>query len=269
MPNTAVRAAATGLPEINRRRLLVGLAAASAAAATITAEATAAPVENPTLLALIAELPAIAQAYHAAQRDYADMVKQWNAATPWAPDELTAPGIAWPHDPVEQPGKAEMKALGGFLWRKGDDFPRRIVVKAWEVDWKLLETKRALRKAKKYGPVADCLWAEEEIKRLKTLYATAKTYETEFAECKKQALADHERLYPAKDAAHEALEKHIAMIMDTPDWTMEGLVIKTQALAEWDRVGTRGFDKVAFKHGRDWHGQIATSILRHAQGGVA
>ncbi|MBZ9981349.1 hypothetical protein LB521_09275 [Mesorhizobium sp. BR-1-1-8] len=36
MPNTAVRAAAEGMPALNRRRLLLGLAAASTAAAAIT-----------------------------------------------------------------------------------------------------------------------------------------------------------------------------------------------------------------------------------------
>ncbi|RWK54300.1 hypothetical protein [Mesorhizobium sp.] len=49
MPNTTVLAAAEGMPEINRRRMLLGLAAASTAAAAITVASAAgcAPAEHP------------------------------------------------------------------------------------------------------------------------------------------------------------------------------------------------------------------------------
>ncbi|TIL84652.1 MAG: hypothetical protein E5Y73_32330 [Mesorhizobium sp.] len=70
MPNTTVRAAAEGMPDINRRRLLLGLAAAStaaAAAATFTIiDATAAPSvadaipamrEKTSLDAMLLDLP--------------------------------------------------------------------------------------------------------------------------------------------------------------------------------------------------------------------
>jgi hypothetical protein len=268
MPNTTVPAAAEGLPQINRRRLLLGLAAASTAAAAFIVDAVAAPVENPKLLALAAELPAIAEASRVAYRAYKDMAKRWSSATPWAPDELTVPGTAWPTDDFKQPGDAELKALGGYLWRKGDEFPRRIVVKSWQVYGDLLDARRQKRQAKKIGSLTDFAHYEDEEMRLKKLLATAKDYEAKFRRVRTAAKADHERLWPAKDSAREALENHVAAIMDSPDWTMEGLVIKAQALAEWDRVD-EGFEKLAFKHGHDWHGQIATSILRHALGGAA
>lgn len=53
MPNTAVRAAAEGLPAINRRKMLLGLAAASTAAAAVTV-ATPAPaaVHDPLIDAI-------------------------------------------------------------------------------------------------------------------------------------------------------------------------------------------------------------------------
>jgi hypothetical protein len=266
MPNT-IPAAAEGMPAINRRRMLLGLAAASTAAAAVTIEAVAAPAENPKLITLAEELPAIAAAFHVARGGYRQMEKQWNASTPWAPDELTAPGIASPYGDVKQPGEAEGQALGVYLWRAGDDFPRRIVVQSWQVHRQIWETRTNLRKAKKNGSIADCLLAEEEIKRLKKLQATATAYETKFRRVKEQAHADHERLWPAMNNARDAFEKHVAAIMDTPDWTMEGLVIKAQALAEWDRGG--GINRLAVRYGMDWHGQIAASILRHAKGGVA
>lgn len=257
---------AEGLPQINRRRLLLGLAAASTAAATVNAAAT--PAENPALLALVAELPAMAEAYHVERHAYKDMEKKWNAATPWAPDDLTVPGIAWPQWDDKQIGDAESKVLGGYIWREGDDFPRRIVVESWCVYGQLGAVRRQKRHAKKAGSLPDFAHYEEEEKRLKKLLATAESYEASYSETKKKARADHEAMSPVKYGARDALENHVAAIMDTPDWTMEGLVIKAQALAEWDRVGD-GMEKLAFKRGTNWHGQIAASILRHAAGGAA
>lgn len=269
MPNSTVPAAAEGLPAINRRRMLLGLAAASTAAATVTVATAAAPAENPKLLALAAELPAVAAAYHAVNDEYLATYKDWDAKTPWAPDELTAIGTGWPYEVPDQPGEPEKNALGGFLWRKGDDFPRRIVVKAWEIDSQIWEARREKRRAKKAGSIADFMVAETEIARLKKLYAVASAYEDQFREVKAQASAWHKEAYPLKDARHEALEKHVAAIMDEPDFTMEGLIIKAMALAEWDKCGDRFGDKLAFRHGQNWHGQIAESILRHARAGSA
>lgn len=271
MLKNSVPAAATGLPQIDRRRLLLGLAAASTAAAsgTVAMAVPAAASENPKLIALAAELPAIVEAYRVANRAYGDMTAKWNSATPRAPDELTVPGIAWPEWNDKQPGEAEKKALGGYLWRKGDDFPRRIVVHAWHVKQDLYAVRREKRRAKKIGSLVDFAHHEEEEKRLKKLLETARTYEAKYRQVKVAAKADHDSLWPVKDGAKDALEIHITAIMDTPDWTMEGLVIKAETLAEWDRSGDGVFEKVAFKHGQNWHGQIAASILRHAQGGMS
>lgn len=273
----AARANDEALPEtpsINRRRMLLGLAAASTAAAAIAVPAISAmpsplaPAENPKLIALAAELPAKAKAYHKARRAYDVMFKRWQDATPWAPDELTALGTAWPHDDPKQPGDPEMKLLGGFLWRKGDDFPRRIVITSWETNRRRCDARRAVRAAVRNGNVADRLRADEELQEARRLHKVEETYRKEFGRLNKLAHADHERLYPAKDNALDALERHVAAIMNEEDRTMEGLIIKAQALAEWNRVGKRPIDKIAFRHGGNWYGLIATSILRHAEGGA-
>lgn len=269
MTNDATRANAQALPEINRRRMLLGLAAASTAAATATVATTATLAENPKLLALAIELPGVAAAYHAINDEYRATYENWDAKTPWAPDELTTAGTGWPNDVPDQPGEPEMKVLGGFLWRQGEDFPRRIILKAWQIDRQIREARRAKRRAKKVASMADFMTAEIEIARLKKLYNTAATYERQFREVQAQARAWHKEAYPLKDARHEALEKHVAAIMDEPDATMEGLIIKATALAEWDKCGKRYTDRLALRHGQNWHGQIAASILRHAQGGAA
>ncbi|MGX5803371.1 hypothetical protein ACWGS9_19245 [Bradyrhizobium sp. Arg314] len=274
MPNTIVQAAGEAMPaaNLNRRRLLLGLAAASAAAAaTVPSNAAAVPAENPELLALSANLPAIVDECLVATRVVREIEKRWYAATPRAPDELTVAGTGEPYE-RNQPGNPEPGLLYGSLWRKGEAFPRRIVVTASGLNWPMAHAKRRLRKAKKEGNAADYLQAEEELARLKKLQATASNYETEFADLKEKAKAEYDPAWPIKSELMEKLEKHIAAIMRAEDRTIEGLIIKAQALGEWDRVTSAdkgGIYKVAFRHGANWHGQIAASVLRHAKGGVA
>lgn len=254
---------------INRRHMLMGLAAASTAAATATLATetqAASPAENPKLIALFEELPPIVATFHEINDAYRAEYKAWQARTPWAPDELTVKGNGWPYDVPQQPGEPEMKVLGGFLWRVGDDCPRRIVSRSWRVETNIWLQRQAKRRAKKEGSLSDFMAADAEIRRLKKLFATAKAYEQDFAEVERQAKAWHDQA-DKPTAQRDALEKHIAAIMDEPDFTMEGLVIKAQALAEWDRVGNRWCERLAV--GREWHSQLAASILRYAQGGAA
>lgn len=265
--SNAIQTTGEALPAINRRRMLLGLAAASTAAAVVTVDAVAAPAENPDLIRLAAELPALVKIFHDAQRAYDEWEDGIYALTPWAPDELTVPGTAWPYDDPKQPGETEIKALGGYLWRRGEQFPRRIVVRSWRVSGELMRAKAALRKARKNESVSDCMVAEDEVGRLTKLLKVAAEYEKSFQEIKERASREHKGRSTWE--LQGELEEYIAAIMATPDWTMEGLIIKAQALAEWDRVGGKKMHKVPFRHGADWHGQIAASILRHAKGGAA
>ncbi|MDL2410800.1 hypothetical protein PY650_35725 [Rhizobium calliandrae] len=251
---------------IDRRRLLLGLALASTAAVipdNSGAHASKLP-ENPKLIALDAELPAVAEAYHTAYRAYREMEKRWNEATPRAPDEITELGIRSPLEGPKQNGEAEMLALGGYLYRPGEEFPRRIVVETWNIGRQIDAARRTKRHAKKNGAVADFLAAEEEIKRLKKFHASVSAYEAKLRESKWMARADHERLFPVRNQKLIAFARHVGAIMSEDDWTMEGLVIKAAALVEWNRVCMR--DRLyASLDGADWHGSIAASILRHAE----
>ena len=263
MPNT-VPAAGEAMPAamINRRRMLLGLAAASTAA-TVTVATAATPAENPELIRLANELPAIAAAYHAALKADREVKSYWDGMA-WAPDELTVPGTAWPHDDNRQPGKPEEKLTSGYLRREGEKFPRRIVVTEWETERKIRQKRSHLQKAKKEGRLADCLALEEEISRLTKLKRIAADYEATFRELGAKAKEEHRKFWPVTHDRLDDLERHVAAIMDEPDHTMEGLLIKAQALSEWNR--TEKLHRLPFKHRLDWHGQIAASILRHAGG---
>ncbi|RWP32230.1 MAG: hypothetical protein EOR04_33120, partial [Mesorhizobium sp.] len=115
MPNTTVRAAAEGLPAINRRRMLLGLAAASTAAAAITAASAAgcASVENPELVRLGNRLPEAAAEYRAALEEIEWIAAEWKHRWPLAPDEIT-----WPRGDYTN---GERDIAGRFLRRPGEE----------------------------------------------------------------------------------------------------------------------------------------------------
>lgn len=254
--------------QMNRRRMLLALAAASWNATALPASADASTAENPELIRLAAELPAVAAAYHDFDGPYQAEYDAWQRRTPWAPDELTEKTTCHPHESPTY-ARTEMKVLGGYLWRQGDEYPRQIVLSPWGIETRIRMARKRKRNAKKAGRMADYMAAEAEIAHLVELAAKAEAYQERYDAVKAEAEAWSKAATPIRHALHEALEKHIAAIMDQPDHTMEGLIIKAQALAEWDRVGTRYFDRVAFKHGQNWHGQIAASILKHAGGAAA
>lgn len=267
MPNL-VPAAGEAMPSIttNRRHFLLGLAAASAAAAASTPVAAIA-AENPKLIELANQLPAVAQAYHAAYRAYWEMGQRSMAATPLAPDEITEMGASNPCTEPQQ-GETECYATGRYLFRKDEKWPRRIMDTCWQIDLQINRVRKAKRLAKKAGAAAEFLDAEEEIRQLKTKLARVKPYEAEREHARAAAQADHERLYPIREQAFEAFATHVSAVMAEADWTMEGLIIKAATLMEWSRL-----DKHEKLHGHilgaDWHASIAESILRHAQGGVS
>lgn len=272
MPNP-VQANAEGMPEINRRRLLLGLASASTAAAVgvipAVAKATAQIAENPRLLELASELPALVAAHNEAQQAQDAVEAKWDAVWPWAPDELTAPGTAHPWE-GRQPGEAEKMVMGGYLWRKGDAFPRRIVVTTRMLNGEFNLVRYHLRvlskgKKKKSGGKTEAAW-HDEFARLERLHGIAETYERECARIQGPAKAEFETKWTVTHRLRDKMEDLIAAMMNEPDLTMEGLLIKAQALAAWDKSG-KGMAKLAIRHGKAWHGQIAASILGHAEGG--
>lgn len=250
---------------VDRRRFLLGLAAASTAAAT--AQASAAPTENPKLIKLANALPAVAATYHEAYGAYEDTMQRWRINTPLAPDEFTEIGTGCPRE-TRQPGETEVYATNSYLYRKGEKYPRRIVRNRWTIYREIDQFRRIKRAAKKNGAIAEFLNAEEKLADLKILHAKIREYEDAYRDAKAACHADHERLYPIREKALHALADHVSAIMAEPDWTMEGLIIKAETLIEWDRLEKN--DKL-YAHilGSDWHASIAAAILRHGDRGAA
>lgn len=260
MPSAIVRAAATGLSSVlfDRRRMLLGLAAASTAAATATAALEPSASENPELIRLAKELPALADQYHAAWKHQRDTEAKWAPQWPTAPDEITQPGTkgGW--------GGWEKTFQGAARKRSNEDHPRQLIpsssfgysVRRAE---RALKSKRLLTTGSAEGRTR-AEW-EAELAEDKRCLALAQAYEAEIKRISETS--GYEASWKAHHAASNALADHVALIMAEPDRTMEGLIIKAEALEAWS--GVEWFHRATRPGSADWHGQIAASILRHAK----
>jgi hypothetical protein len=258
MPNAHVAAAATGLPSVtfDRRRMLLILAAASTAAATTTVAASSAVSENPELIRLAQELTVIDAQYRAAQAHQVSIEAKWIPLWPLAPDDISEPGR-----PGRDGNPIERSFQDGALRRRGEAEPRRLIP-AHHFRYGADRARRIL-KGKKLaaGPVDGRSRAEWEAELLEDerCHALAVNYAAETKRIREAS--NYTASWKAHAAAAKALEAHVALIMDQSDFTMEGLIIKAQTLEVWGRVA----ELYRMSHrGADWHGQIAASILRHA-----
>lgn len=250
----------TTATRINRRHMLLGLMAASSAAAATTAVAVAAPrgTENAELLRLGDELAALETGYVAARKHQDDVARTWAPKWPLAPDAITTPGRKswW--------GNIERTFYGGALLREGEEHPRQLIT-SQDLEWRISNAERAL-KSKRIGSGQKASgrdrqeW-ETELEECRRLLPVASAYEGE-TKCITEA-ANYTAAWKAVEVATKALSEHVASIMAQPDETMEGLLIKAEALASWGRV--KSTDQLwAIYVPHNWHGQIAASILRHA-----
>lgn len=247
---------------VDRRRLLLGLAAASAAAAgPVVAEAAVTVAENPELIRLADELPAVYERYVQSWHEDRAIRDKWYAVWPLAPDEISEVTDPGAKDAWSTPGEKESSFEGGFLWRKGEKFPRIITAKSWWVRNELRAAKRRLKR--KASPAL-----RAEVDRLTHTLKVAGKYEDECIRIKEACHDEYTAGWKAKKAAAEAVCNLIGAIMEQPDETMAGLLIKAEALDTF--AGMTDFDqKAAIWEPNKWHGQIAASILRHAKGGAS
>lgn len=245
---------------VNRRSLLLGLAAASAAAAgPIAAEAAATTVENSELIRLADTLPATYDRYVEAWHADAAIRAKWLAVWPLAPDEISEVTVTSAEHPWDVPGEKEA-SFDGWLWRKGERWPRTITMKSHWAEAHLRFAKRQLKRKDSHAHRA-------EVARLKRLHKLCGEYEDECIRVKEACHDEYTAGWKAKNAASEAVCQLIGAIMAQPDETMEGLLIKADALNTFASMTERD-QKAAIFEPNKWHGQIAASILRHARGGL-
>ncbi|RWO12057.1 MAG: hypothetical protein EOS07_05470 [Mesorhizobium sp.] len=252
MSNITVRAA-EGMPDVNRRRLLLGLAAASTAAAALTVALpahSASPAENPELIRLGNQLPAASAEHLASLEEVEWITAEWKHRWPLAPDEITLACGGYDN--------AERDIAGRLLTRPGEEQAR--AVRNVENLTAMLGWDRPLRKnaseARRARRADWLVRRKHELKLGKAYHAeTARLREASGIELAKARAAD----------AKKSLSDLVTAIMEQPGTTMEGVLIKAQAITTFDKSNARKF----FLDGERWADQLATSVIQLASEGEA
>ena len=239
---------------LSRRHLLMGLAASATAAASV-AEAASAPQENPELLALGDELPALAAKHLEARDRVRAIVAEWSPQWPVPSAELVRFGNEC----------KDYRGIDGVCLHlhdvKGSMFGliKLGTPEYFEGSAAYHEQEAARRAATKSQRRLKfhTLWAERDRAQIEPARAhwaeVERITEASGIDAAQSQLAD----------AREALKVKVDQIMRVDDWTIAGTIIKAQALQAWSEVAA--FHRAFNKEGLDWADLLAASIMRHAQ----
>ncbi len=259
MLNASVRAAATGLPAaiFNRRRMLLGLAAASTAAATLIAVAASAqtPGECAELLDLGAKSAFVLANYRQAVEARETIVREWGPKWPSPPEaiQLNTSLSRWVLDL-----EGNYSPTGESVWS------RKALLES------IAFSRNCANEKKRKGTRPETLaryraaWQARTAER-EALLASLDAYE---AEC--DAIRNASSIRPAQKAeelARDALLAHARAVMALEPATMAGVLIQAEALEAVahvpavHRITWQG-SSVRFQEG--YGERIAASILRIA-----
>lgn len=256
MLNATVRAAATGLPSaiFNRRRMLLGLAAASSAAAAPVAVTAAVPVENVALINLGNETSGLLRTYRKAVAAREEIVRNWGPHWPAIPKEIESHGslgeIAyglegdWPQPFAQYFAPSYFEKRAAFF---------REPPKVRKGTSPLSVAKRAASLAK---------FAAESDSRA----ALAEMYQAE-----RKRVREQSGIRPAQAAenlARSALVANVSAIMNCEPTTMAGAVIQAEALEALSAVPPLKRGEVslaALESLPAWGERLAATILRIAR----
>lgn len=258
MLNATVRAAATGLPAaiFNRRRMLLGLAAASTAAAGPVAVAAGAPAsaEDAELLDLGAKTAFVLKDYRKAVEARDVILKAWGPQWPEVPKTILNYALGARRAPTLEDD--EPICQGDFIWKREkllENIAYYDVPSLWRKNTKPERIARAEAQRLK-------MKAERE--------ATLATLDAYDARCKGLVVASGIRSAQTVeiDALH-ALLGHVRAVMALEPASMSGVLIQAEALEAVSHVPQ--IERVAwsgnsFRFHEGYGELIATSILRIA-----
>lgn len=254
MPNALVAAAATGLPSaiFNRRRMLLGLAAASTAAAAPVAVA-AQPRECIELVGLAESTAALLAELQARSDALAHIVKEWTPRLPQVPEPIRnySPRGAGVQNCnlVGAPRQTEWRIFPPNRFREAIEFHRKALDEVPANKRMKEKTRGQIIRAQQ------CALAENEAK-----LAMSEAY---FAEFERVKLASGYEVTEARmKEARTALARHISQIMMHEPATMAGVIIQAQAMDAASSIPP--IWQLIESHGSRWGERLAASILRIA-----
>ena len=161
-------------------------------------------------------------------------------------------------------GEYERRFDGGARFRKGEEKPRRVILRSHarfkrDQAADALAHKRMAKHGKLYG--RDRAAWERQYEMAKPLAELVESY---YAECDSlRAELDHDGAWKDTRAKSRVLSELITSIMALEERTMEGVMVKANALAAWgcvDVLWTPGM--------QDWGPRFAAAVLRQANAGA-
>jgi len=255
--NTTAMAAVE--PVVSRRKLLLGLAAASASAAAIAAPSAAesAVLENPELIRLGDMLHAVAAEYKAANEAEKAIIKEWSARWPLAPEPILY-RRSWERT------AHELTLTGSPLVRPGEKDPFCVmtverIVSDIKYTERLLRGKTFDRQKKFRGSTRE-EW-EKSLEEDYELVAVAREYEAECAGIR--SLSGIDQAKERREGSRTALTDTVKRILAEPEYSMAGVIIKAQAIS----VASAADHWMVFAtlEDEDWGTRLARSVLHHAE----
>lgn len=239
---------------LNRRRLLLGLAAASTAAATSTALASVQPVtpENAELLRLADDLPGVHGEYLEAAKALRAVVREWAPLWPSIPEAIIAYRGGWV-------GAERARDLTGWgVTVNGLPVALHDLPSLEREAKRLRKSVLTIRPRKPLTPdqIAERLLQASERE------AIAGQLRAYLAECDRvQDASGYVAVKAREDAAQEALAALVGEIIRQSAETMDGVLVKAEALNAWQTLPKlRVLDPVSW----GWPGVLAADVLRIA-----
>lgn len=245
---------------LNRRSLLLGLAAASTTAAGVTVDAVAAPSENPELIRLGDALPELVAEYREAADAIPAILAKWSPRWPTAPDALVIGFGQWAQ------GEMECGLDGQCLQYPtgyGDHRSRSI----WTVPslYAAIESCDGHIRRSRSARIR-AVW-EHNRNCYTALMRIAKRYEKA---CQRVRVASGVSDAGArKAAARKALLANISDSLHEEARTMAGIVVQAQALEAADKHLHPADVFLAEREQKAHYGALLASSLMRIAGGAA
>ncbi|OOY23137.1 hypothetical protein BMI91_16985 [Thioclava sediminum] len=244
--------------EIGRRSLLLALAAgATAAAAMKGSKAEAQTQEDPELLTLADALPVLERDYLEALATRQDIVDRFAPTWPRAPQQIYRYGNQC----------TEERGVDGLAFAHPEDSKSGVpgalisVGKPEHFEADIRYNKERIAHIMKTKSKRGLKFHETWVARSEEALPLAKTYWADLEKAKSASGIDDANGRLA--AVREALHAHVDQIMRFQEKTMQGLVIKAQAMTAWGKV--EPFQRAFNIQANDWADAMAATVMRQAQ----
>lgn len=244
----------TSFIQTTRRRMLLGLAAASTAAATgASAEGQAAPAEAPELIAMGDQLGGSLAAYKSAARHVQAIGDEWGPQWPTPADEIiNYGGGAKMHRDIHGNGIKVPGRHGKDVVYVGtpEDFQ-----KSSERHWAMYEHKMKTKSQR--GAAYPKRWAEKDTAAIRP----AQAYWSEVERITKASGIEAAKI--AKTEAIDALRDLVGRIVLFQEQSITGLIIKAEAMQAWGEV--EEFYRLFNVNAPVWADAMTQTVLRQTK----